>query len=153
MRSAVSPVLSNGQILCLELVAQNLTSKEIAVRLGISHHTVDQRVRRALRVLGADNRRQAVRIFRKRWQNGKRADLRHAPIDPAPPPASAAAIAVRASGSANGLRLPFATASWPTNEMTLAERIAWILGISVAAFFAGFMYLAGLESLARLLSH
>jgi len=56
MRSS-SPSLTTGQIACLQLVAQNLTSNEIALHLGISQHTVDQRVRTALRRLEASNRK------------------------------------------------------------------------------------------------
>lgn len=54
--------LSPGQIDCLRLVDQHLSSKEIASALGISAHTVDQRVRGALTVLGIDRRSQAARI-------------------------------------------------------------------------------------------
>jgi DNA-binding CsgD family transcriptional regulator len=40
--------LSQGQVDCLLLVDQHHSSKEIAVRLGISPHTVYQRIRGAL---------------------------------------------------------------------------------------------------------
>ncbi len=45
---------------CLRLVAQNMNSKQIARTLGISEHTVDQRVRQALRVLDVTDRFQAA---------------------------------------------------------------------------------------------
>ena len=54
--------LSEGQLDCLRLVAQHLSSKEIAAQLGISSHTVDQRVRGALQVLGVERRSQAARL-------------------------------------------------------------------------------------------
>ena len=44
--------LSPGQIECLLLVDQHHNSKEIAAKLGISPHTVDQRIRGALDKLG-----------------------------------------------------------------------------------------------------
>lgn len=44
--------LSEGQIECLLLVDRHHNSKEIAAKLGISPHTVDQRIRRALEKLG-----------------------------------------------------------------------------------------------------
>src|SRR3990170_6087932 len=50
--------LSSGQLACLQLVDQHLSSKEIAQELGISSHTVDQRVRGALHVLGVERRDQ-----------------------------------------------------------------------------------------------
>ena len=44
--------LTPGQLDCLRLVDQHLNSKEIAAELGISPHTVDQRIRQSLATLG-----------------------------------------------------------------------------------------------------
>lgn len=52
--------LSEGQKECLRLVLIHMTSKEIARHLGISSHTVDQRIRYAIRILGARSRMQAA---------------------------------------------------------------------------------------------
>src|SRR3954451_7126795 len=54
--------LSGGQLDCLRLVDQHLNSKEIAAELGISPHTVDQRIRGAIHTLGVERRSQAARI-------------------------------------------------------------------------------------------
>ena len=54
--------LSPGQLECLRLVNQHLSSKEIAAELQISPHTVDQRIRGALQILGVERRAQAARI-------------------------------------------------------------------------------------------
>src|ERR671917_1102642 len=54
--------LSPGQLDCLRLVDQHLSSKEIAAELNISPHTVDQRIRGALQILGVERRAQAARI-------------------------------------------------------------------------------------------
>src|SRR5438874_379038 len=54
--------LSAGQLDCLLLVDQLLSSKEIAAELKISPHTVDQRIRQALAILGVERRAQAARI-------------------------------------------------------------------------------------------
>src|SRR6266496_3217116 len=54
--------LSPGQLDCLRLVDQLLSSREIAAALGISSHTVDQRIRQALATLGVERRAQAARI-------------------------------------------------------------------------------------------
>ena len=54
--------LSRGQREVLLLVAEHLSSKEIAVRLGISPHTVDQRIRGALHILGVERRSHAARL-------------------------------------------------------------------------------------------
>jgi DNA-binding CsgD family transcriptional regulator len=55
--------LSGKQKDCLRLVAQNLNSKQIARELNISEHTVDQRIRQALRVLAVPDRFQAARLL------------------------------------------------------------------------------------------
>ena len=54
--------LSSGQLDCLLLVDQHLSSKEIAAELKISPHTVDQRIRQALSILGVERRTQAARV-------------------------------------------------------------------------------------------
>ena len=54
--------LSPGQLDCLRLVDQHLSSKEIAAELKISPHTVDQRIRQALGILGVERRTQAARL-------------------------------------------------------------------------------------------
>jgi DNA-binding CsgD family transcriptional regulator len=48
---------------CLRLVAQLMTSKQIALQLGISKHTVDERIERACRRIGAPGRYEAARIL------------------------------------------------------------------------------------------
>jgi len=56
--------LTAGQLDCLRLVDQHLNSKEIAAELKISPHTVDQRIRQALSILGVETRKQAARLCR-----------------------------------------------------------------------------------------
>ncbi len=55
--------LSDIQKQCLRLSATGLVSKEIAMIVGKSHHTIDQYLSRASGVLGAASRREAARIF------------------------------------------------------------------------------------------
>jgi DNA-binding CsgD family transcriptional regulator len=55
--------LTLGQRDCLRLVGQYMSSKEIARRLKISHHTVDQRLKRATFLLGVHSRSDAARIL------------------------------------------------------------------------------------------
>lgn len=57
------PALSDGEKQCLRLVAEGFNSKEIARKLHISEHTVDQRVRTTLRKLHVPSRKEAARIL------------------------------------------------------------------------------------------
>jgi len=53
--------LSDGQRQCLRMVLRHMSSKEIARALDISPHTVDQRLRLAMTIVGASNRIEAAR--------------------------------------------------------------------------------------------
>lgn len=55
--------LNEGQRDCLRLVRAQLNSKEIARELGVSPHTVDQRLRTAMRILNVQSRFEAARRF------------------------------------------------------------------------------------------
>jgi DNA-binding CsgD family transcriptional regulator len=55
--------LSDAQRECLRLVDMHLTSKEIAIRLGVSHHTINQRLERACKQLGVGTRKEAARLL------------------------------------------------------------------------------------------
>lgn len=61
--SAVLSSLSSGQVEVMERVVYRMTSKEIARELEISPNTVDQRVKSALRKLGASDRIDGARKF------------------------------------------------------------------------------------------
>lgn len=165
--------LTDGQLDCLRLVDQHLSSKEIAVELGISPHTVDQRVRQALQTLGVSRRSQAARIVaqysepyqrlihqspyieaavdRSEQEGAVSNQIRHADRagkaagDPSFPTEQ------KRGFSWSSLQLPFATRSHPRNEMSVGLRLLWIVVIATGAAFSAGMYLAGLESLARLL--
>jgi DNA-binding CsgD family transcriptional regulator len=163
--------LTEGQLDCLRLVNQHLSSKEIATELEISSHTVDQRVRQALHTLGVERRAQAARLVAQ--YSGPYQRLIHqtphieALNEPGHPEA-AASIQIRhadRAGRVGGagflteqrpvsfrpfLQLPFATRSNPRNEMSVGQRLFWIAAIAIGAAFSAGMYLAGLESFARL---
>ena len=167
--------LTPGQLECLALVYQHLSSKEIAVELGISSHTVDQRIRQALHHLGVERRSEAARIAAGAGLLAPYQRLIHQPshIDPAAnlgDPVEAVSYQIRHADRAGGtgssgemteqtlggflasLPLPIATRSRPRNEMSVGLRLMWILLISLGSMFAIGMYLAGLESLSRLLN-
>ncbi len=64
------PDLTDGQIICLELVNQLHTSKQIARKLGISPFTVDQRLDAARKKLGASSRVEAAQKFAEMQRQG-----------------------------------------------------------------------------------
>jgi DNA-binding CsgD family transcriptional regulator len=164
--------LTPGQLDCLRLVDQLLSSKEIATELQISPHTVDQRVRQALATLGVERRAQAARIVAQYSGSYQRLIHQSPYIEPASEnghPDAAVSHQIRhadRAGEAGGagflteqrpasfwpsLQLPFATRSNPRNEMNVGQRLFWIAAIATGAAFSAGMYLAGLESLSRLL--
>lgn len=55
--------LTQPQIDVLTRVAQFKSSKQIARELGISHHTVDQRIRSIIEKMGVETRAEAARAF------------------------------------------------------------------------------------------
>ena len=166
--------LTPAQLECLHLVNEHLSSKEIAARLGISSHTVDQRIRGSLQTLGVERRSQAARLVAKysdeyqrlihqspyietasRSGNQGGADsnqIRHAGRAGETRGGSSFQTEQRSGQSWSSLQLPFATRSHPSNEMSVGQKLLWIVIIATAAAFSAGMYLAGLESLARLLS-
>ena len=55
--------LTDRQKDCLRLVGQGYTSKQIGPRLGITHVTVDNYIRKALELLQVENRAVAARLL------------------------------------------------------------------------------------------
>jgi len=166
--------LSSGQLECLRLVGQHLYSKEIAARLNISSHTVDQRIRQSLQILGVERRAQAARMIAEHSPSPYQRLIHQPPyIDPSfgsADPVDAIGIQIRHADRAGRagttgflteqrpvnfrpfLQPPFATRSNPRNEMSVGQRLFWIAAIAIGAAMSAGMYLAGLESLARLLN-
>ena len=55
--------VTEGQRACLRMVLRHMSSKDIARTLGISRHTVDQRLKLAMKTLGATSRVEAARTL------------------------------------------------------------------------------------------
>jgi DNA-binding CsgD family transcriptional regulator len=168
--------LTAGQLDCLRLVDQHLSSKEIAAQLGISSHTVDQRIRQALAILGVERRTQAARIVAQHagpYDGPYQRLIHQSPYISEDTQTSHPEAAVghqirhadragkagdagflteqRPASFRSSLQPPFATRSNPRNEMSVGQRLFWIATIAIGAAFSAGMYLAGLESLSRLL--
>jgi DNA-binding CsgD family transcriptional regulator len=163
--------LNQGQLDVLKLVDQHMSSKEIGAQLGISPHTVDQRIRTAIRILEVGRRQEAARLVALTQPYQR---LIHQPpyIDaPTHPNETGQAIGFqirhadrqegagasigldteqRTSSSRSPSVFPWSTKTSPRNEMSIGQRLLWIALIAMGASFSAGMYLAGLESLARL---
>ncbi len=164
--------LTSGQLECLRLADQHHNSKEIAAKLNISPHTVDQRMRQVLHILGVASRFEAARIVARYSEPYQRLIHQSSYIhgeDQSGHPNAAVSHQIRHAGRAgetggagflteqrsasfwSSLQLPFATRSNPRNEMSVGQRLFWIAAIAMGAAFSAGIYLAGLESLSRLL--
>jgi DNA-binding CsgD family transcriptional regulator len=177
-------LLSNGQLEVLRLVNRHLSSKEIGAELGISSHTVDQRIRGAIQRLQVSRRSEAARLVtafdQAQLASGQQAPAGAAPyqrliyqppdIDAKPVEAQtdvAVGIQIRHADRTGGVgaeRLeteqrslstrpflfPVSTPQQPSNGWSVGRRLAAVGIIAVSASFSVGMFLAGLESLARL---
>ena len=120
--------LSEGQRACLRMVLRQMSSKEIARALGISRHTVDQRLRLAMRTLEAANRIEAARALAAHEGGAPyQPSVYQTPhLDRAPVADPAVALRTREANDDGGLR-----------------RLAWIVAIAVAAaVFLGASFIA-----------
>ncbi len=170
------PKLSDGQRDCLRLVLVHLNSKEISRELGISPHTVDQRLRGAMRVLGVNSRFEASRKFAEHEGRGPYQPLIYQPSDienisntanldesTRQEKEVASGLNTKTSnigGSAVILnfdqtvtkanRFPFPRFRGEKNELSTLERLGWIIIIAIGSALSFGGILAGLEALSRL---
>ena len=144
-------LLSAAQIETLRLVFEHKNSKEIARIMDVSPHTVDERVRRALKKLNASNRIEAATILARNGvfdQVTPYQPLRYQLIslgDEAP--ADEAGVGRSSIRRLFDIGSPFPTASQPANRHGLMERIIWPILIAFAtilAFSALYSILVGL---------
>ncbi len=168
--------LNNGQRDCLRLVCAHLNSKEIGRELNISPHTVDQRLRQAMRIMGANSRFEAARKFAEQEGINPYQPLIYQSSDIAISQQSAslgssakqernfendliedvstveggsAALAIQHSDTKRR-RFPFPQYRGEKNELTTFERLGWIIVIAIGSAVSFGGILAGLEALSRL---
>jgi DNA-binding CsgD family transcriptional regulator len=147
-------LLSAAQIETLRHVFEHKNSKEIARLMNVSPHTVDERVRRALKKLNVSNRVEAATILAR---NGVFEDVTpYQPLTYQSLYLSDDAIGDEGDpghGSAwqvLNIGLPFPTKSQPVNRHGLLERIVWpilIAFVTILAFSALYSILVGLGRL------
>jgi len=168
--------LTEAQRTCLRMVLMHLSSKDIARELGISPHTVDQRLRMAIQALGVANRFEAARILAKyESPTPYQSAIYQSPhVAPAPVPATVGLsdiqgvrqgdtgfqgtavreeqIAFRTPAFASGgfVNLPFPTPGRERNDLNIVQRLGWIVSIAIASALAFGGLLAGIDALRRL---
>lgn len=127
----VAERLTPRQLQCLALVAQLLTSKEIAKRLGISKPMVDQHIATAVETLGVGSRREAAAlVFQDPMIESGVDPVR---VTPSPSDQQDEPTTSPAAPWHRRLRWPVATAESPRNDLSVASTVAWIVIIAVAA--------------------
>jgi DNA-binding CsgD family transcriptional regulator len=164
--------LPEHQRICLRKVLEHKSSKEIALELGISPHTVDQRLKAAMQTLGVSTRVAAAR------QLAQHEGSVYPPlVYQSPDIAAAAAIASSepVNGGGAGVphrrtvvreeRAPFVTSvrshPWPAdfplrrkggrfNDLTPLQRVGWVVVIMMAIALSTGMFLAGTNALVDL---
>ena len=144
-------LLSAAQIETLRHVFEHKNSKEIARLMDVSPHTVDERVRRALKKLNVTNRIDAAKMLAR---NGVFENVTpyqsltyQLPELGDEPPAAEVGTGRSSLRRVFDIGLPFPTASQPTNRHGLMERIIWPILIAFAtilAFSALYSILVGL---------
>lgn len=167
-------LLNAGQRDCLRLVLLYMSSKQIARKLDISPHTVDQRIKVAMRLLGLSTRVEAAQALAAYEQNQPYQPLVYQAPDIAASSdpvtllplteygemAEREHIEYRVSDVAlDYVHIPLNPRShnWPfpsylgeRNDLTYIKRFGWICAIAAIAGLSFGMILAGLDALGRL---
>ena len=163
--------LTEGQRQCLRMVLRHMSSKEIARELGISSHTVDQRLRIAMHTLGTTSRVDAARMLAAHEQSPPYQSSVYQPLYIAPTTLPNAASRpgegqreqrggdAAPKGEAGLQAEPFASSGLPLslpirggrrNDLGPWQRLGWIVAIAIGAALAFGAVLAGLQALAEL---
>jgi len=176
MTMAAMDRLNDGQRDCLRLVLAHLNSKEIARELSISPHTVDQRLRTAMRILNAQSRFEAARTFAALDRENIYHPLiyQRSAIEPASKsgeqdPSSRRTgnektgvmddgVSADSGGAITALEqseirrrpLPVPRYRGERNSLATVARLGWILAIAIGSAVSFGVLVAGLEALSRL---
>lgn len=138
--------LTEAQCHYLRLVADGLTSKQIAQAVGGSHHTINVQIGVAMRILGASSRQQAAAML------DASSPLSYEPSYDAPAIADHAPTIASPSphmGFDGDRRwgIPVATTGQPINIMGAGQRLGWVLVIAAAVTLLLAGLLSGVTSL------
>lgn len=144
-------LLTGRQRQCLRLVASGQSSKEIAETLGgISHNTVDLHLKRAVKILGVSNRREAARLL-----VASEAGDQHIQGLGTPSPALANLTADQADIDPKRMdrthfNVPFLRQGRQLNDLKPLHRLLWIGAIALLLLFGAANFLNGLTALYRI---
>lgn len=159
--------LSPGQRACLRLVHERLTSKDIARELAISPHTVDQRLRQAIEILGVTSRVEAARAFAAQDGDAYQSLIYQAPYiaddaGPAPTPWTDTGDRWREAQTVQEMQAPYLAfaSSQPAsfipplpvrrgsrNDLTIMQRLGWTFAVAVGTALSAGVFLSGIEAL------
>ena len=165
--------LSEAQLLCLRMVFMHMSSKDIARELKISPHTVDQRLKAAIQILGVDSRVEAARLLARAEGGDTYQPLVYQPPDIAGhPPIAPIPVLVdhgdadRFSGRAmredqaafdavfrhsySPKTLPLPIGGGNPNDLSPWQRLGWVIAIMLLVTLTFGVFMAGLEALSRL---
>lgn len=134
--------LTDAQRAYLRLVLAHQTSKEIAQQFGISAHTVDKRIKEAMRILGVSSRIEAARMLDSADGEGMTERAR-------PLPGDTPVVNVRTKDDRR-FPLPFPTSSRPENDLSILQRAGWMVGLIIGLALATGILLSGLTAISML---
>ena len=161
--------LSDAQRECLRLVDRHLTSKEIAISMGVSHHT-NQRLERACKRLGVATRKEAARLLavydpiiyepldiaHVTDDHSSFPDLDYRESSDAKPSdflLCDVALPLNQKGlvGAFGFAPPFPRKRGDANALSIKQRLIWAMLIASFGIILSGSLIAALETLGRLL--
>jgi len=167
--------LTNNQRAYLRLVLAHRSSKEIAQIFDISAHTVDKRIKEAMRVLGVSSRIEAAKILGSVEDQYPPPKLGAQSSDLALPSdfharatlgtdgdngnAARPHIAMREDALEYGtpprarprIALPYPLFTHPDHNLSILQRAGWMIGLIIGLALATGIMLSGLSALSALL--
>jgi DNA-binding CsgD family transcriptional regulator len=144
---ANAATLTDAQRRYLRLVADGMTSKQIAQAVGGSHHTINVQIGVAMRILGATSRQQAAGMLAGMPDTRSYEPSYDAPAVAGPAPTIESPSRNAGFDGDRRWGIPVATTGRPINSMGAGQRLGWVLVITavVTLLLAGL--LSGVTSL------
>lgn len=145
--------LSAAQVETLRHVYAHQNSKEIARLMGVSPHTVDARIKAAIRILGVSTRIEAARVVNDASDRSTYQPLVYQPPELANPQQASETGHAQGAERQPGIfsiGYPFPTKGRPFNTHGRRERILWPILIAfgtIMAFAALYTVLLGLGAM------